>query len=71
MAKKGHRIIALAYKEITDVSEIPNMKGSKQNPSQSTKAPGQKKEKSGGVLNVEKNGFILHMLIGIQDLARP
>ena len=29
-----------------------------------------KKDKSGGVLNIEKSGFILQMLIGIQDLPR-
>jgi hypothetical protein len=79
MAKKGHRVIALAYKEVQDTSEFPNMKGSKGNPSmqQSIKsqtsmvASKKKKDKSGGVLNIEKNGFTLHLLIGIQDLPRP
>ncbi len=28
------------------------------------------KDKSGGVLNIEKTGFILQLLIGIQDLPR-
>ena len=27
MAKKGHRVIALAYKEVNDFSEFPGMKG--------------------------------------------
>lgn len=63
MAKKGHRVIALAYKEVQDVSEIPSMKSSKQTQTST------KKDKS-GVLNIEKSGFILHMLIGIQDLPR-
>jgi len=49
MAKKGNRVIALAYKEVTDVSEIPNAKGSKQ-PSHETKK--EKRDKSGGVLNI-------------------
>ena len=75
MAKKGHRVIALAYKEIHDCSEFPSMKG--RNPmetsakSQGSMISSKKKEKSGGVLNIEKSGFILQMLIGIQDLPRP
>lgn len=43
------------------------MKGSNKNPP----TQGGKKDKSGGVLNIEKSGFTLHMLLGIQDLPRP
>ena len=39
--------------------------------SQGSMVSSKKKDKSGGVLNIEKSGFILQMLIGIQDLPRP
>jgi hypothetical protein len=38
--------------------------------SQTSMVSSKKKDKSGGVLNIEKSGFILQMLIGIQDLPR-
>ncbi len=56
MAKKGHRVIALAYKEVHDFSEFPSMKGSNQMQtsvqSQSSMLSSKKKDKSGGVLNI-------------------
>lgn len=57
MAKKGNRVIALAYKEVHDFSEFPGMKG-QGGMEQSIKSHSEmgtskkKKDKSGGVLNI-------------------